>query len=335
MMNEAPPDLVLLDVMMPNIDGLTVAERIRADARTQDIPVIMVSASHGDSNIERGFAAGIEDYLTKPVSRPLLLARMDSAFRARDARRAAARAKESQRGYDELVRDLEDARGVQRSLLPAMPARFGEWTATGALVPWGHVGGDAFDLLHGRDGWTIAVLIDVSGHGVAAALLAASVCSALRRLVQTESLVDCIAALDAQLNDGESGKYACLAAIALKGDDVVVVNAGLPPVVVIRRGQIVESVVATAAPLGLVPGGEVTTTQLQVQRGDRLVIVSDGLTEPFGLGDDLDACLASLQLLESDLALPPPATLGREIASLFGPGTPQSDDATLLVLERG
>jgi sigma-B regulation protein RsbU (phosphoserine phosphatase) len=212
---------------------------------------------------------------------------------------------------------------------------FDDWTATGGIVPWGHVGGDAIDVMNGMDGAKIAVVVDVSGHGVAAALLAASVCSTLRRLVKARPLVESLLELEAELSaSNSSGKYACVAAVERRGDVVTIVNAGLPPVAILRGGGVVESVVASGAPLGLLPDPSFEPTHIQTLRGDRIVLMSDGLTEPFGLADDLSSCIESLQLADPTWPLAPPAVLVREIVGLFGPGSPQTDDATLLVLER-
>ncbi|MCP5096456.1 MAG: response regulator [Chloroflexi bacterium] len=67
------PDMVLLDVMMPDIDGITVCERIRADEETAEIPVVMLSARTHLSAVEKGVIAGATRYLTKPIGRPDLL----------------------------------------------------------------------------------------------------------------------------------------------------------------------------------------------------------------------------------------------------------------------
>ncbi len=71
-----PPHLILLDVMMPDIDGFEVCTRLRADVRTASIPIIMLTALADDTNCERGFRAGTDDYIRKPLSAPDLLARV-------------------------------------------------------------------------------------------------------------------------------------------------------------------------------------------------------------------------------------------------------------------
>src|SRR5438552_3106406 len=72
------PALVLLDFMMPGMDGPAVAQRIRACGAARDVPIIMLTASDGEEYIEAAFAAGADDYLIKPFNRRILATRVDS-----------------------------------------------------------------------------------------------------------------------------------------------------------------------------------------------------------------------------------------------------------------
>lgn len=74
------PDLVLLDVMMPDIDGIAVCEQIRANKTTADIPVVMLSARTHDEAVRRGIAAGATRYLAKPIGRESLLKHVREVF---------------------------------------------------------------------------------------------------------------------------------------------------------------------------------------------------------------------------------------------------------------
>ncbi len=71
-----PPDVILLDVMMPGMDGYEVCRRLKADPRTQDIPVIFITAVDSEQAEERGFSLGAVDYITKPLSLPVVRARV-------------------------------------------------------------------------------------------------------------------------------------------------------------------------------------------------------------------------------------------------------------------
>jgi two-component system, cell cycle response regulator len=80
------PDLILLDVMMPVMDGFEVCRRLRADPRAAEIPIILLTALSDPADRLRGFEAGADDFLTKPIADDVLFARIRSAIRARQKR---------------------------------------------------------------------------------------------------------------------------------------------------------------------------------------------------------------------------------------------------------
>lgn len=77
------PDLILLDIMMPRMSGFEVCKTIKSDPSTQGIPVILVTALHEVSDVERGVEVGANDFLTKPVNRVDLIGRVKSLLRLR------------------------------------------------------------------------------------------------------------------------------------------------------------------------------------------------------------------------------------------------------------
>ena len=76
------PDMIILDVMMPRMDGFEALKKLRADAQTKDIPVIMLTAKAQDADIFKGWSSGVDSYLTKPFNPRELLAFVDRIFQS-------------------------------------------------------------------------------------------------------------------------------------------------------------------------------------------------------------------------------------------------------------
>ncbi|WP_075188362.1 GGDEF domain-containing response regulator [Teredinibacter haidensis] len=92
--HEEKPDIILLDIRMPGISGLDTLEQLKANEHTRDIPVIMVSANTADNSIIQALDLGAHDFVSKPIEYPVLSARMRSALRLINARRALVKANE-------------------------------------------------------------------------------------------------------------------------------------------------------------------------------------------------------------------------------------------------
>ncbi len=324
------PDLIVLDYMLPIMDGPMFLRELRRDVRWRDVPVVLLTASNADAHIEAAFAAGANDYLTKPVDHRIFIARVRAMVSARRDHRKAAQVSVVSEERDALLREVREARTLQSSQLPTTPMAWGGWQVSGALVPCGHVGGDLFDVISEGDGDRTIALIDVSGHGLAAAMVASSVRSCLHLLLDGRSLEDVMAALNAHLCK-EEGLYACVALLRVNADSVTIVNAGLPPVVVIKNGRVVSLVAGHGTPPGLIPSAGYEVACVAREPGIRFVAMSDGLTEPFGHVDAAGRAAERLGLVSNSLSTE--ASLEARIVSLLGgdkDGHP--DDATLVVL---
>jgi sigma-B regulation protein RsbU (phosphoserine phosphatase) len=181
-LTEAPFDIVLLDLMMPGMNGFQFLEAVRQDDRLRDMSTLVVSALEDPASIARCIELGAEDYLPRDFDPVILKARIDSLLEKKAYKRendkALRRLVETQ---ERLAGELRDAAAYVRSLLPKR-LKWRGVVADWQFIPSLSLGGDCFHY-HQLDENRLALyLIDVSGHGIQAALLSATIMNMLRGL---------------------------------------------------------------------------------------------------------------------------------------------------------
>jgi sigma-B regulation protein RsbU (phosphoserine phosphatase) len=299
-------DVVLLDIMMPGIDGFEVLERLRATYTPTELPIIMATAKGERGDIVRAFKLGANDYVTKPLDFPVVSARVQTQLslkRSVDrivaleqdlARRNAALEKANRR----MSKDLAAAAKVQRSMLPtSLPNRDGLEFAW-FFRPCDELAGDILSVFQINDTHVGLYLLDVSGHGVQAALLSVTLSRVLTPVADQPNLVrrlvgdgPSLAATPpgevvAELNrrfpvNPETGQYFTIhyAVLNTQTHELRSVCAGHPgPVYLPAEG---EPVIMTSRsfPVGWVPEAAYEEKCVQLQPGDRLYLYSDGINE--------------------------------------------------------
>ncbi|RLC81896.1 MAG: hypothetical protein DRI81_01230, partial [Chloroflexi bacterium] len=128
------PDLILLDVIMPDMDGFTVCQRLRADPLLADVPVIMITALADRDSRLRGFEAGADDYVSKPIDTPELLARVRTTTRLNRYRRLLLE-QVRRRQMEEALRESEER---FRNLVENMPIICFTFDQQGRILSWNH-----------------------------------------------------------------------------------------------------------------------------------------------------------------------------------------------------
>src|SRR5688572_15986937 len=175
---KSAPDLVLLDIVMPGLDGYEVCRRLRADPATRELPIMFLSSLEDVRDKARGFELGANDYLTKPFEILEVKARVRSLLKAKAYADAVRAAQE---------RDLAIAREIQMGILPSDLASVTAGTGLdvhAAIEPARHVGGDLFEVLRLSDDRLVLALGDVCGKGIPAALFMAVTVTLLRTLAR-------------------------------------------------------------------------------------------------------------------------------------------------------
>jgi phosphoserine phosphatase RsbU/P len=338
-------DVVLLDVMMPRVGGVEVLERLRAEGRLEDTPVIMISASTEVDTVVRCLELGAEDYLPKPFNSVLLRARLGSVLEKRTLRA------EVRRQLARMEAELAEARKLQLTMLPtefpSPAAADGSRIDVHAIMQPAHeVGGDLYDCFEVGEHTLCIALGDVSDKGMHAALFMARTRSLLRaaslqhfRMTGTmPAPSEIVAVLNDELcKNNPSGMFVTLffGFLDIDSGGFRYVNAGHPRPLWLRGGgELAELDARPGPPLGVVETARHDDAEAILSRGDMLVVVSDGLTDmldPEGNAytrNRLRADLASLG--QADAAMVTARLL--ENVLTFADGAPQADDVTVLAL---
>ena len=159
-----PPDLILLDIMMPVMDGFEALRQLQADPLTRSIPVIVISAASEVQSIVKGLELGAEDFLPKPFEPKILRARINSSLekkRLHDLEQLYLRGLQS---------ELDIARDIQQGFLPSELPRVDGWELAAYFKSAREVAGDFYDAFTLPGGELVCLVGDVCGKGVGAAL---------------------------------------------------------------------------------------------------------------------------------------------------------------------
>ena len=313
-------DLVMLDMIMPGLDGFQVLAKFKADPALREMPVIMLSALDEENGIARCIEMGAEDYLAKPFNPVFLRARIGACLekkRLRDRERKTHLALvQSQK---QLAAELTEAAEYVRSLLPAPLT--GPIQAKWYFQPSAALGGDIFGY-HWINADRLAIyLLDVSGHGVGAALLSVSVFNVLRtQSLQGTDFGDPAAVLS-QLNRVFRMEHHNNLLFTIwygvfdrTSRQLTYSSGGHPPAVLTGDAPIELQKLSTGGRvLGCDPAAEFRNESCQVKPGSRLYVFSDGAYE-ISRPDGKTAQLADLLHQLSVPALPGRSKLDELIA---------------------
>jgi phosphoserine phosphatase RsbU/P len=271
------PDLILLDVVMPGMDGYEVCTRLKANPLTRDIPVIFLTGQTEITDETRGFEVGAVDYIHKPFSPAVVAARVQTHLALRETREQLARQLQTIRG------ELETARQIQLSILPQEIPRFAGLDIAARYIPMTSVAGDFYDFIV-VDEKRIGILIaDVSGHGVSAALIASMLKIAFA--AQSDHASDPVRVLSG-LNEILCGKFqghyvtAAYALIDTEARTLRYAGAGHPPLVVREKASgKTRGVVENGLFLGYFPQAAYSAVEIPFREGDSVLFYTDGISE--------------------------------------------------------
>ena len=299
------PDIVLSDWMMPGMNGLEMCEAFRAQSGERYGYFILLTSKSEKDEVARGLDAGADDFLSKPVNAHELRARIRAGERILDMQREltaknrliSETLEELQRLYNSLDDDLIEAKKLQQSLIPERSVNLAEGCLTLFLQQRGHVGGDLVGYFPAGPGHLGIYSIDVSGHGISSALMTARLAGYLSAAapehnIALEQATDgsfgprppnvVIEALnDLILGDIETEHYftLILAVVDLATGRVMLSQAGHPHPAVQRANGEIKIEGPGGLPVGLIPGATFSEFEITLKPGDRLLLLSDGVSE--------------------------------------------------------
>jgi sigma-B regulation protein RsbU (phosphoserine phosphatase) len=328
---KSPPDLVLLDIVMPGIDGYEVCRQLRAHESTREVPVMFLSSLEDVTNKAQGFEVGGNDYLTKPFEVLEVKARVRSLLKAKAYADAVREA---------MARDLRIAREIQMGILPAdlVAATKGTSLNVHAVIePAREVGGDLYEVLRVSDDRVVVALGDVSGKGIPAALFMAVAVTVLRTLARRIAEPDEILR---RLNDelaeqNPRGMFVTLQCLVfdLPQRQVSCAGAGHHQLAVVSPGRPPRlACPSTGRPAGLMPFNPIQRESLALEPGDTFVLFSDGVSEAMNNDDNFYGEERLLEALTRVSGATPAEIVNGVLADVraFAAGAKQSDDITVL-----
>jgi len=348
MIENERPDVVLLDVLMPELDGFEVCRRMKANSEVAQIPVLFVTVLNHDETRVEGLELGGEDFISWPVNPSELVARVRARVRSvrpltelRSVVQKQSRELEEERQREAATRyELEQARLVQeRFVINVFPTGRGLEFAH-RYRPSRQVGGDLFDVVAKNSREVALLMADISGHGVPAALLT-SVTKVLFRtgVEQCAQPAEFVRWFNRQISVYlATGEFLTVFVGLWNLDNrcFSYAGAGHPPTLLISPdGSHVDRLNVSQGIVGIRPDADFAESSVKLHAGHRLVCYTDGITEATNTNEEIfgeerlaDACVRFTKM--------PLYTMVEGVFAdidAFVKDQAQSDDQALLALE--
>jgi serine phosphatase RsbU (regulator of sigma subunit) len=336
------PDMILLDIMMPIMDGFEMLQKLKAEPDWQNIPVVIISAMNDMNSVVRGIQLGADDYLPKPFEPMLLKARLETGLMRK-------RLRDLEKQYLQgLEKELEIGHNIQLSFLPAKLPHVEGWEIAASLKAAREVAGDFYDVFE-TDGYVCLVIGDVCDKGVGAALFMTLFRSLLRFTITAKNILETFSPAE-KLNyavtltnnyvaniHGDTGMFATVFIGLLNPEDgkLSYINAGHErPILISGKSGGLQDLESTGIAVGVIPDWNFSVEEIMLEPGDLLFAYTDGVPEVIDIDEIFFGKKQLFDLLESDV---------RSAADLIGEintaliahvgNAKQFDDITMLAVK--
>lgn len=330
---KALPDLILLDIMMPDIDGYEVCRQLKTNPATSGTPVIFLSALGDTEDKVKGLQLGAVDYITKPFQPDEVIARVNTHLTIHRLKREV----ESQK--DQLEHELKVVSEVQRKLLPKQLPAIDGFKLAAHYETSRYAGGDYYDIIELPDNCWGFLIADAEGHSAPAAVLMAMTCALFRSYPGSAAdPAEVLRYLNEHLCKVADPSFmtALYAHFDAKTKTMRIARAGHPLPMVFRNSdqKAIELTCPGVYPLGIEPYEiEVPVTETKLEPGDRFLIYTDGLTERFDMEGNTYGEERLLKPLATDSTSDPQGVVAAIMADVrqFAGKRPADDDQALLL----
>ncbi|MDJ0984580.1 MAG: SpoIIE family protein phosphatase [Desulfobacterales bacterium] len=332
MAKERLPDLILLDIMMPKMDGIEVCRHLRAESSLPFMPIIIVTAKTDSKDVVAGLEAGADEYLTKPVNHAALVARVKSMLRIKLLHDTVIEQSAQLQGQ------LKTATKIQSLFWPDIPDLDGGSHIWAAAIPAAYVSGDLYDVIPLPDGSLLAYVADVSDKGVPAALVMAALSTKIRSEARNQYEID---ALLQVVNNStynlasEEGFFATIVLVRYwpqSGNMQLSIGGHIPPLW-IAKNHIRNLPPINGISMGVTQDAPYEKKEILLSRGESILLFTDGVIEAENEDNELFGNERLVGFIK-DAKGPPWGKGLLEFLSNWRGNSSASDDLTILEIWR-
>ena len=289
-------DVILLDIMMPGISGIEVLKTLRQSYSHADLPIIMATAKSENEDVIEALKLGANDYVTKPLDFPVVLARVNTQLSLKHSQDALKSA------HDRMKRDLDAAAEMQQTLLPDNLPQMDSIEIAWKFHPCDELAGDFLNIIQLNENEIGIYVMDVMGHGVPASLLSFSVSRNLSPMAGSDSIVlksaeqDTVSPVEVltHLNTlypflANNNRFFTLlyGILDLRDSRFRYACGGHPGPLIISSDGTVQKLTENSFPIGIVEEASFEQAQIKLNPGDRMYLYSDGFIEETNINGEL------------------------------------------------
>lgn len=335
------PDLILLDILMPDVDGYETCRRLKALPVTKDIPILFLSSLTSPKDKIKGLEMGAVDFISNVADKGELIARVQTHLKIQSLKKSLMDTNELLiRKQQNLDDNLNAAAIIQRSFLPPANFKMPGIDLASIWLPANPLGGDIFNTIQCGSDKIIFYMVDVSGHDVPSALVTVSVSQYLhQKNISNSSFspLQIMKDLDNEYPIERFDRYFTIfyGILDISTGAFSYSSAGHPSAVVISEGKKHKLLDKGGAIIGI-NTGQVYEEGIEVLcPGDKVILFTDGVSEMKNLDDELYGTERLYVLLEKIKNNPISEIVKTVRNSLedFGQGVPAGDDVSIMGFE--